>query len=84
MVKNEIDWKIIRILQKNSRLSYAQIGREIKLSPSAVGERVQRLEDEKIIKKHTSIIDFNKVGYSLAAYISIRFKDNGYKLSIPS
>jgi Lrp/AsnC family transcriptional regulator, leucine-responsive regulatory protein len=79
MVMNEIDWKIIKILQKNARLSYAQIGREISLSPSAVGERIQKLEDEKIIKQYTSIIDYNKLGYSLSAYISIRFKDNGYK-----
>lgn len=84
MVKDEIDWKIIKILQKNARLSYAQIGREIGLSPSAAGERVQRLQDENIIIKHTSIIDFKKIGYSLSAYISIRFKDNGYKSFINS
>lgn len=76
---DEIDWKIIKVLQKNARLSYAQIGREINLSPSAVGERIQKLEENKIIKKHISIIDFKKVGYSLSAYISISFKGDAIK-----
>lgn len=84
MVKDEFDWKIIEILQKNARLSFAQIGREINLSPSAVAERVQRLEDEQVIKKHACILDSKKVGFSLSAYITLAFKDNGFQLFINS
>ncbi len=75
MVKDDFDWKIIDLLQKNSRFSFAQISREIGLSPSAVAERIQRLEDENVIKKHVSIIDPKKVGYSLKAYITFSIKD---------
>ncbi len=79
MVKDDFDWKIIQLLQSNSRLSYAKLGREINLSPSAVAERVQRLEEENIIEKYTAIINFKEIGYSLSAYITIGFNDNGYK-----
>lgn len=77
MLKDDFDWKIIELLQKNSRLSYAQLGREIGLSPSAVAERVQRLEDEEVIVKHISVVNHKKLGYSLFAYITLSFQ--GFK-----
>ena len=78
-MKDELDWQIIRLLQENSRLSYAQIGREIGLSPSAVAERVQRLEELGIIQQYTTLIDFKKVGYSLSAYILLGLNGHNYK-----
>ncbi len=75
MVKDNFDWKIINLLQKNSRLSYAQLGREIGLSPSAIAERVQRLEEEGVITRYISVINYKKVGYSLQAYITLDFKN---------
>jgi len=80
MVKDEIDCKIIELLQKNSRISYADLGRQINLSPSAVAERVQRMEDEKIIKKYVTVFNSKLIGFSISAYITMSFKDNGYKL----
>lgn len=80
MVKDEIDCKIIELLQKNSRISYANLGRQINLSPSAVAERVQRMEDEKIIKKYVTVFNSKLIGFSISAYITMSFKDNGYKL----
>ena len=80
MVKDEIDCKIIELLQKNSRISYANLGRQINLSPSAVSERVQRMEDEKIIKKYVTVFNSKLIGFSISAYITMSFKDNGYKL----
>tara|TARA_B100001123_G_C14879129_1_gene855225 strand:- start:77 stop:523 length:447 start_codon:yes stop_codon:yes gene_type:complete len=80
MVKDEIDCKIIELLQKNSRISYADLGRQINLSPSAVAERVQRMEDEKIIKKYFTVFNSKLIGFSISAYITMSFKDNGYKL----
>lgn len=74
MVKDEFDSKIIEILQENSRLSYAQLGREIGLSPSAVAERVQRLEDTGVIVKYTTLVDHKQLGYSLFSYINLSFK----------
>ena len=75
MIKDDFDWKILKLLQKNSRFSYAQLGREIGLSPSAVAERVQRLEDDDVILKYVSIINPKKIGYSLSAYITVSFKN---------
>ncbi len=69
MLKDDLDWKILELLQDNSRLSFAQIGREIGLSPSAIGERVQRMEDTEVITGYTTRIDPTKLGWSLSAFI---------------
>ncbi|MBG6130648.1 Lrp/AsnC family leucine-responsive transcriptional regulator [Aquimarina sp. EL_43] len=78
MIKDNLDLKIIQLLKKNSRFSYAQIGREIGLSSSAVGERVLRLEDTGVILSYTSELNYVKLGYSLSSYISMSFKDNQF------
>lgn len=71
MLKDELDWKIVELLQENSRLSYASIGRNIGLSASAVAERIQRLEEEEIIQGYSVVINPKKLGLTLSAYISI-------------
>ncbi len=69
MVKDELDWKILELLQENARLSFAQIAREVGLSPSAVAERVQRMEDTELIMGYTANVDPTKLGWSLSAFI---------------
>ncbi len=46
-----IDKQLLDILKDNSRLSFADLGRKINLSPSAVRERVQKMEDIGVIQK---------------------------------
>lgn len=75
-----LDIALIELLQKNSRFSYAQMGREIGLSPSAVKERILKLEDEEIITSYTSVVNHKKLGFSLSAYITLGFKDDGFKV----
>ena len=66
------DSKIIEILSTNSRLSFADLGRQINLSPSAVRERILRLEDIGIIKKYNLKLDKLKLGYQIEAFILIK------------
>ncbi len=67
-----IDEQLLNMLKDNSRLSFADIGRKIKLSPSAVRERVQKLEDVGIIKKYSIQLDNKKLGYDLEAFILLK------------
>lgn len=69
---NEIDAKILNILQENSRLSNAEIARQIKMAPSAVLERIRRLEKRKIIKNYTVQINPVDVGRGLLAFIQVK------------
>ena len=67
-----LDEQLLDILRDNSRLSYAELGREINLSPSAVRERVQKMEDSGIIEKYNILINNRKLGYELEAFILLK------------
>ncbi len=69
---NEIDSKILNILQENSRTSNAEIARQINMAPSAVLERIRKLEQKKIIKKYTVQIDPEEIGRGLLAFIQVK------------
>jgi Lrp/AsnC family leucine-responsive transcriptional regulator len=62
---DEISRKILRELQKDARLSFAELGRQVGLSPSATAERVRRLEDEGIIRGYRVDIDPRALGYGV-------------------
>lgn len=64
--------KILVELQKNARISYTDLGKKIGLSGPAVKERVQKLEDEGVIKGYTTRLDLSKLGYSLTAFINFK------------
>ncbi len=66
---NETDIALLDILLENSRISFAHLGRRINLSPSAVRERVQKLEDTGVIKKYGIQLDYKKIGYDLEVFI---------------
>jgi Lrp/AsnC family transcriptional regulator, leucine-responsive regulatory protein len=69
---DEIDLKILISLQHNARLSFADLGREISLSPSATRERVQRMEESGVIKKYAIELDYKSLGYELEVFISVK------------
>jgi Lrp/AsnC family leucine-responsive transcriptional regulator len=64
--------RILEELQSDGRLSLAELGRRVGLSPPAVAERVQRLERDGVITGYHAHVDPRALGYSLAAVIRIR------------
>lgn len=69
---DSIDSKLLEILKENARLSFADLGRKINLSPSAVRERIQKMEDIGVIKKYSVEIDNQKIGYDIEAFILLK------------
>lgn len=66
---DEIDWKILKELQENARVTFAELGRRVGLTTPAVIERVRKLEDAKIITGYRAEIDTAKVGLPITAFI---------------
>src|SRR5579885_2917421 len=66
------DWKILRELQKDARLSYNELGRRVALSAPAAAERVRKLEDRGIITGYSAQVDTSKIGLPLLAFIQLR------------
>jgi Lrp/AsnC family leucine-responsive transcriptional regulator len=71
-VIDETNRKLLVELQEDARLSLAELGRRVGLSPPAVAERLQRLEDAGVIIGYRAEIDPRALGYALAAVIRIR------------
>jgi Lrp/AsnC family leucine-responsive transcriptional regulator len=66
---DSIDWKILRELQTDARISYAELGRRVGLTTPAVIERVRKLEEAGIITGYRAEIDAAKVGLPITAFI---------------
>lgn len=75
---DEIDWKILRELQENARISFAELGRRINLTTPAVIERVHKLEDAKIIVGYRAEIDTGKVGLPITAFVRMSISGVDY------
>jgi Lrp/AsnC family leucine-responsive transcriptional regulator len=68
---DETSRRIAEELQRDGRLTIAELGRRVNLSAPAVAERVQRLEREGVITGYHASVDPAKVGYPLAAIVRI-------------
>lgn len=69
---DSLNWKILRCLQAQARMSNAEIGRQVGISSPAVSERIKKMEDLGIIEDyHTTVSPF-EAGYQLKALITIR------------
>ena len=68
---DETSRRIVKELQRDGRLTIAELGRRVNLSAPAVAERVQRLEREGVITGYHAAVDPAKVGYPLAAIVRI-------------
>jgi Lrp/AsnC family leucine-responsive transcriptional regulator len=69
---NEIDRQILNIIQKDARISNAEIARQVGLAPSAVLERVRKLEERGVIRGYATEIDAVEVGFGLTAFVAVR------------
>jgi Lrp/AsnC family transcriptional regulator, leucine-responsive regulatory protein len=63
--------RILEELQADGRLTIAELGRRVNLSPPAVAERIQRLERAGVITGYHAAVDPKRIGYPLAAIVRI-------------
>jgi Lrp/AsnC family transcriptional regulator, leucine-responsive regulatory protein len=72
---NAIDERILKILQENARVSNAEIARQVGLAPSAVFERIRKLEERKVIRGYRAEIDPKVIGLAQLAFTFVRSSD---------
>jgi Lrp/AsnC family transcriptional regulator, leucine-responsive regulatory protein len=69
---DETDGSILDILQENARISQAEIARVVGLAPSAVLERIRKLESRGIIRGYTALVDPHAVDQAMLAFVAVR------------
>ncbi|MFE9044462.1 MULTISPECIES: Lrp/AsnC family transcriptional regulator [unclassified Streptomyces] len=73
------DWRILDALQAQGRASYAELARAVSMSPSAVTERVRRLEEAGVITGYTAVVDHERLGLPILAFVRLRYPTGNYK-----
>jgi len=68
---DEIDNKILKLLEEDARLPFLEIAKKLKLSESTVRKRVQALKEKGVIKRFTVEIDPAKIGLNTVAIVGI-------------
>jgi Lrp/AsnC family leucine-responsive transcriptional regulator len=66
---DETGWDLLCALQANARASFADLGRQVGLTPPAVADRIRRLEAAGIITGYHATVDPAKLGLGLTAII---------------
>jgi Lrp/AsnC family transcriptional regulator, leucine-responsive regulatory protein len=72
---DEIDRQILNILQQNARTPNAEIARQVGMAPSAVLERIRKLETRGVIRGYEARIDPEALGLNLLAFVFVRADD---------
>ncbi len=77
---DDIDKKILRILQRDSHLTVKELAARVHLSPSPVFERQKRLERERYIERYMAVVNSHRVGNGIMVLCNIRLKQHTQEL----
>ena len=72
---DSLDWNILQALQENAKQTYTEIGRRFGVAHSTVYDRIRRMEENGVIKKYTTVVDFEKIGVKYITAIMTVFTD---------
>ncbi|MGI5199736.1 Lrp/AsnC family transcriptional regulator [Streptomyces sp. CA-288835] len=73
------DWRILEVLQREGRASFADLARAVSMSASAVTERVRRLEEAGVIQGYAAVVDPERLGLPIMAFVRLRYPTANYK-----
>jgi Lrp/AsnC family leucine-responsive transcriptional regulator len=72
MALNVTDRRIVELLQSGGRMAQVDIAREVGLAPSAVLERIRKLEARGVLRGYTALVDPKAVDLAMLAFIAVR------------
>jgi Lrp/AsnC family leucine-responsive transcriptional regulator len=74
LVLDKTDRKILAILQEDGRLSNQEVAERVSLSPSPCLRRIKHLEESGVIRQYVALLDPDKIGLGLLAYVNVRLE----------
>ncbi|ACP34330.1 transcriptional regulator, AsnC family [Sulfolobus islandicus Y.G.57.14] len=75
---DDIDKKILNILQQDSRIPFSRLAKMLNLSEATIYVRIKRLKENGVIRGFYTEIDFDKIGLSVVAFILIKADPKKY------
>ncbi|MDB5761204.1 MAG: Lrp/AsnC family transcriptional regulator [Herminiimonas sp.] len=71
---DKTDRRILGILQSDGRLTNQEVAEQVSLSPSPCLRRIKRLEQAGVIRQYVALLDPDKIGLGLLAYVNVRLE----------
>lgn len=76
---NKSDQKILRVLQRDGRISFTDLGKEVGLTTTPCIERVRKLEREGYIEGYAAMLDAAKMNRGLVVFVQVRLDRSSKK-----
>lgn len=68
---DHVDLRLLELLQQNGRISQQDLAKAVGLSAPAVGERLRKLEERRVIQQYTAVLDPGALGLDILAFVSV-------------
>jgi Lrp/AsnC family leucine-responsive transcriptional regulator len=75
-----VDSKILNIIQQNAKTTNAEIARQVDMAPSAIFERIKKLEAHGLISGYHARLNPRELGLGLLAFVFVRAEDKQAEL----
>lgn len=79
IILDKTDWHLLAELQTDGRATYAELARAVAMSASAVAERIRRLEEAGVISGYQAMVDPERVGLTVMAFVRLRYPTGNYR-----
>ena len=74
IVLDDTDLHILELMQENARISNVDMAKALEMAPSAVLERVKKLETQEVIKSYHAVVDMASVGLGVCTFVTVSLK----------
>src|SRR5215475_10410312 len=78
MTLDQIDYKLIDLLQEDGRMTQLELAAGVGMSQPAVAERMRKLENEQVITGYTARVNGRKLGKDITAFVGVRIEHPKY------
>ncbi len=76
MALDKIDRKILALLQKDATTPVAEIGRKVGLSTTPCWRRIQKMEEDGVIRRRVAVLDPQKVNAGVTVFVAVRTNEH--------
>jgi Lrp/AsnC family leucine-responsive transcriptional regulator len=71
---DDIDRRILRVLQQDGRITFAELAAKVGLSPSPCLRRIRLLESAKVIARYVAVLDQHQIGLPVSVFASVKLE----------
>jgi Lrp/AsnC family leucine-responsive transcriptional regulator len=71
---DDLDWKLVALLQEDGRMTFTELARRVSLSAPATTERVRRLEEQGVITGYRAVVSPQRLGLPIEAIVRVKVR----------